>query len=154
MKITLFIFLFALSLISSGCFTYYPSSDSPDSFKVERNEYIKITVFQLNNGDFINVSDYDVKYYKKYKSYEKVFVCTEKDTYEKNQIFGNSSKIKKNEKIIPSEQVKTISVERRKTNVVKTVLYAVGITVITAAALILIFAALLHNSFHGYVTGG
>jgi len=154
MKITLFIFLLVLSLISSGCFTYYPSRENPDSLKVENNDNIKVLTIYLHNGDTVDVSDYDVKYYDRYKNSEKVFVCTEKDPYEKNQIFFNKSVIKSEKKIIPSEQVKSIIIEKRKTDTVKTVIVASSITILSLAALFLILLGISLSHMHGNVIGG
>jgi hypothetical protein len=154
MKTILYILLIPFSSILYGCFTYYPSRENPESLKIENDDYIKVQKFYLYNNDSVDVSDYDVIYYNKYKNSEKVFICTENDTYEKNQIFGNSSKIKKKEKIIPSEQVKSISVEKRKTNVLKTVITIVGITALTATALYILAMGLIASSLNGKSFGG
>lgn len=149
MKKILFIFIFLLSLISSGCFNYYPSRENPDSLKTEKSEYIKITKFYLKNGDSVDVKNYDVKYYKKYKNQEKVFVCIQSDDIHKNEAFSHLSKVKKDEKIIPSEQVKSISIEKRKTDVVGIVL-VVTLSLLTVAALILLLWGLSLHSIKSF----
>jgi|WetSurMetagenome_2_1015567.scaffolds.fasta_scaffold132112_2 hypothetical protein len=132
MRIFLFLILFSFSLISSGCHTYYPSRESPDSLKFESDEYIKIMKFYLYNGDTIDVKDFDVKYYEKYKNYESVFVCIHLPGIEENQVFYKETK--KEDKIILSKEVKSVTTEKRRTNILRTVI----VTISSITALILL----------------
>jgi hypothetical protein len=141
MKIILFIFLFSLSLISSGCFTYYPTRESPDSLRVEKDRYSKILKFQLYDGETIDVSEYDVKYYDKYKTNVKVFVYNQSDTIIRSQN-PDSVKIKSTEKIISSDQIKSIIVERKKNNIAGTVIMITGISFV---AFFIIFSIALSS---------
>jgi hypothetical protein len=142
MRTVLFIFLFSLSIISSGCFTYYPSRESPDSLKIESDRYSKILKFHLYDGKTLDVNEYDVKYYNKYKAIEKVFVYTEQDSVFKN---GNLDSIKYTEKIIPADKIKSVTVERKKTDA-KSATYTALIIVGSAVVLFCIIVAIsLHN---------
>jgi hypothetical protein len=140
MKKFLPLLLFFLIFLSSGCHTYYPVNVNPESVKEEPYFYMIIQEFILKDSSRVDVSDYEVQYYKKYKNSENVFVCIPID-YSKNQIFSSSSKTKE-EKIIPAEQVKTVIIEKRKTDVGRTVLGVISITAITVAALFLIIILL------------
>lgn len=145
MKITLSISLFFLCLILPGCYTYYPSRESPDSLKIEQNVYRKILKFNMDNGNTIDVSDNEVKYYDKYKSYEKVFIYTQSDTIVKSQN-PDSIKIKTVERIIPSEKIKSVTVERRKTDA-KSTAYTTLIIIGSAALLFFItFTIFFHSN--------
>jgi hypothetical protein len=124
MRNFLFIILFSLSLISSGCHTYYPTKENPDSIKIESGEYIKIQKFYLYNGDSVDVIDYDVKYYEKYKNYKSVFVCIHLPSIEENQVFYKETK--KEERIILSKEVKSVTTEKRRTNIVGTVIVTIS----------------------------
>ena len=128
-----FFYLFALSFLLSGCYTYYPTRESSESFKIEKDEYMKIQKFLLKNGDSIDVHNFEVKYYEKYKIFEKVFVCIQLPTTEENQIFYKETK--KEEKIIPLEKIKSVTLEKRKTNVVGTVIIVTFLSAITIGIL-------------------
>ncbi|MFA5405605.1 MAG: hypothetical protein WC358_11790 [Ignavibacteria bacterium] len=143
MKIILFIFLFSLSLFSTGCFTYYPTRESPDSLKAENDRYSKILKFHLFDGKTIDVSEYEIKYYEKYKANEKVFVYYQPDTVVKNQN-PDSLKIKLTEKIIPSDKIKLVTVERKKTDAKSTAFTAL----IILGSLALVFYIAVTISFH------
>lgn len=110
------VFVFFITL--TGCHTYYPTSERPDNLKTERDEYIKIQKFYLVNGDSVDLRNFDVKYYDKYKNFEKVFVCIESNSYRDNEMF---SSYKKEEKIISAEQVKSAEIEKRRINILKTI---------------------------------
>jgi hypothetical protein len=136
MKKYLPMLLFFLSFLIPGCYTYYPVNVNPDSIKEEPYFYMIIQEFILKDSSHIDVSNYEVQYYKKYKNFENVFVCIPID-FTKNQIFSSSSKTKE-EKIISAGQVKTVIIEKRKTNVGRTVLGVISITALSIAALFLI----------------
>lgn len=145
MRIVILIFLFTLSLISSGCFTYYPSRESPDSVKTEQERYFRILKLQLLDGNSIDVSNSDVKFYKYYKNNKDVFVYTKMDTIQKSSI-PDSVRIKSSQKIIPSSEIKSVVVERRKTDA-KSTLITAGIIIGIAAILFCITVAIaLPNS--------
>jgi hypothetical protein len=140
MKKYLPLLLFFLIFLFSGCHTYYPATVNPESIKEEPGFYMKVQEFILKDSTSVDVSNYEVQYYKKYKNIENVFVCIPVDIT-KNQIFGNSSKPIK-EKIIPAEQIKSAVIEKRKTDAGRTVLGVISITAITVAALFLIIILL------------
>jgi hypothetical protein len=146
MKRILFIILFSISLFSSGCMTYYPVRESPDSLKIAQDKYCKILKFYLYDGKTIDVSEYDVKYYDKYKSDEKVFVYTQPDTIVKSQN-PDSIKIKPAEKIIPADQIKSVTVEKRKTDT-KSTIYTVLIIAGSLFVLLLIVFSTMPDNLH------
>lgn len=139
MKISLFILLLFVSLLFSGCFTYYPVRENPDSLKVESNRYAKILKIHLLDGTTIDVSEYEVNYYNKYKTNERVFVYFQPDTI--NSQNPDSVNIKSSEKIIPSEKIKSLIVERRKTDV-KSAAFTTLIIVGSAALLYFLIVAI------------
>lgn len=140
MKKYLPLVLFFLIFLSSGCHTYYPAIVNPESVKQEPDFYMKVQEFILKDSTRVDVSNYEVQYFKEYKDFENVFVCFPID-FTKNQIFSSSSKTNE-EKIIPAGQVKTVIVEKRKTDIGRTVLGVVSITALTIAALLLIIILL------------
>lgn len=154
MKTFPIIFALFLSILFTGCYTYYPARGNLEDLKNENDNYVRITKFCLQNGDTINVKDYEVTYYEKYNKNEKVFVCTESNPNEKNQIFYNSSTQKEPKKIIPAEQVKSVIVEKRKINTLKTVIVASSITIVSLAALFVLIVGSSVKSIHGNVLGG
>jgi hypothetical protein len=148
MKTILYILILSFSSIFCGCFTYYPSRENPDSVKTEQERYFRILKFYLLDGNSIDVSNYEVKYYNNYKNNKDVFVFTQTDTIQKSLI-PDSIKIKSSQKIIPSDRIKFVVVERRKTDT-KSSLITAGIIVGSVALLlfIAIAATLPHADIH------
>lgn len=146
MKIIQTIFLFFIIFVFSGCFTYYPSRETPDSVKTENDKYIKFLKFNLYDGNSIDVSETDVKYFKKYKDNNDVFVFMLSDTIYKS-VNPDSIKISKVEKIIPSNQIKSVTVERRKTDA-KSTLYTILIIGGVLIALTAIIIASMPEDLH------
>lgn len=148
MEKLVFIFLFLISLLSSGCFTYYPVSENTDSLKINDGRYYKILKVFYLKGKYEIVEDTDIEYFDNYGILKKVLVYTKSDTITDTENSGKY-KIKTSKKIIPLDSLKSVTLERKKTDL-KSIATTSLIIIGSAAILYIIgFSIALHSGkFH------
>jgi hypothetical protein len=148
MKKLIFILLFSLSLYSTGCFTYYSVRESADSLKLNDERYYKILKMFFVKGKYENVEDTDIKYFKNYGTSKKVLVYTQADTIP-DQNNPSEFKINTSKKIISLDSLKSLTIERKKTDL-KSVAMTSMIIIGSAAVLYIIGFSIALNSgkFH------
>jgi len=144
MKKFIFIFLFIASLYSSGCLTYYPVNVPADSLNFNDGRYYKILKIFYLKGKYDNVENTDIEYFDKYGLYKKVLVYTQGDTLKPEYKPGETG-IGSFKKIIPLDSIKSLVVERRKTDLKSTLLTSSIIIAVAAVLYIIGFSIAIHS---------
>lgn len=144
MKKIIFILLFVSSLYTSGCVTYYTVNEPVDSLNFKDGRYYKILKIFYLKGKYDKVENTDIDYFDKYGEYRKVLVYTQSDSLNSE---SNTGKIRKSslKKIIPLDCIKSLTLERRKTDLKASLL--TGSIIIGAAVILYIisFSIALHS---------
>jgi len=144
MKKLIFILLLISSLYSSGCVTYYTVNEPVDSLKFNDGRYYKILKIFYLKGKYDNVENTGIEYFDKYGKYRKVLVYTHEDTL-KAENASENYKRKLIKKIIPLDSIKSLTLERRKTDLKASLITGSIIIGVAAILYIIGFSIAIHS---------
>jgi hypothetical protein len=136
MKKYIFIFIFIASLLSPGCFTYYPVNLPVDSLNFNDGRYYRIMKVFYQKGGYKNLENYDAEYFDKFGNLKRVIIYSVSDTL--NRGISVST-------VIPMDSIKSITLERRKNDLKSSILTGSIIIAVAAVLYIIGFSIALHS---------
>jgi hypothetical protein len=143
----LLFFCFVLSI--SGCENTRVIRESPGYLELFNNGRVQASQIILKDGNFIDVNNRAVYFYKKYKDTSDVLVYINFDTVKTTENGKDVLRLVSVDKLIPLSNVKEVYVTKTELDAGKTILLCVGIIAVAALGfLIIAFASFASQDHH------